>query len=68
MQSPFYDHTDDQGEPRNSKGGLCLPHVGPAEVKNTPPLPDQPMIELFAEIPVNAHDKRTARIAQRPLL
>jgi len=68
MQSPFYDHTDESGEPRNAKGGLCPPHVGPAELKGTPPLPDQEMLPVFGEIAVNAHNRRTAKIAQRKLL
>ena len=67
MQSPFFDHVDDNGEPRNAKGGLCPPRVPPATLNNTQPIADQPALLDLDKMPVNARNKRTAKIAQRNL-
>ena len=62
-QSPFFDHTDAEGNPRNARGGLCLPPATPATLNNTPPLKGQPMLPIMAEIPIHATNKRTAKLA-----
>jgi hypothetical protein len=67
-QSPFFDHTDAEGNPRNARGGLCLPPATPAVVKGVAPIKGQPMLPIMAEIPIHAHDKRTARLAQQSML
>jgi len=67
MNSPFFDHVDDNGEPRNAKGGLCPPRVPPATLNNTPPSEGQPPLLDLDDMPVNARNKRTAKIAQRGL-